>query len=261
MRCASATVASRPDVMAAGLLVLLLGLPGCAARTRVQAPLSADETASVVASLIEQAGAGVLFDGEVRASGRYRGRRFRVRAVARIEPEGRIYLETAGDPSFVLACDGEEIRVLFPADREWLRAPASAATVADLLGLPLAPDELGALIGGVGAPARLLREARRQGDGRLAIAGGWLAIDSASRRVARGELRGIGFSGPDARGRLLVEHPAQKLTLSLRLLGEVDGSAPSQAALFRPEPPAGFLEVTLAGYRTPLLLPQDGSDR
>jgi len=242
-----------------GVSVALVLLAGCGAKRPPQAsiwPLDFDHAAAIE-RLVTLASRPVLLDGTLRFSGRHAGERLRARAIAVIEPNGRFYVESLGQLSFVLACDGDEIRVLLPHERQWLRAPASVATVEALIGLPLRPVELGALISGVGAPADLLRTARLLDRGRLEVTGGHLQLEPAGGSITAGSLRGLEFQldRPDRRLRLRV--PERDLEMTIRW-SVLDDEPRDDPALFRPDVPDSFEELELARLRQPVLLPGGG---
>jgi hypothetical protein len=248
------TGGTREDrALAPRVLLLVLVAAGCAGR-RPPAELLPPDRAHALDQLARRGERPILFDGEVRLSGRHRGARLRARALAVVEPDGRFYLETVEGPRYVVASDGGRIRVILAAEREWLEAPTTVAAMEALFGLPLLPDELGALLGGTGVPPRLLAVAQPDGAHRLRFPGGSLELDAAESRPIAGENRGLVFRQPRP-DRLTVAVPARRLALEIELRptpGAVVGRAPG---LFRPEPPPAFRQVRLSDLTAPVLLP------
>ncbi len=83
-----------------------------------------------------------------------RKRRFRL-AIAVLRP-GRFRLEflaPVGGPRAIIASDGKSLQAVFPPQRMFAQAPATAEKMEMLLGLPLGPEEfLGLLIGSPSNP-------------------------------------------------------------------------------------------------------------
>lgn len=245
--------------MTLSVLSVALLFAGCASRRPGMSPATPwppdFDLNAALSRLANEASRPVLFDGVLRVSGRHQGERLRARAIAVVEPGGRLYLESVGRPSFILASDGEEVRVLFAEEREWLRGPATAATVEALIGLPLTPEELGALLADVAVTPTMLASARDLGRGRLEVAGGELELDAVSGRVRAGRLRGLTFAVDQASATTHLTLHDRELELTLRRAG---GGTPAARAvdLFRPQPEPSFRELDLDLLMRPVLLPR-----
>ena len=164
--------------------------------------------------------AALGFDGTLAIGGRYQGQRLRARALLVVEPGGRLYFEVYEGPAAVLACDGERVTSILVGRREWVEAMATPRTMKALVGVPLDPAEIGAILTG--------------------------AFPEGERQGVR-----VSYAAP---GKIKVEVAAEKLSLDLTLRAARSKGPPRPAGLFRPEAPADFRRVAIEDFVDPAFL-------
>jgi hypothetical protein len=161
----AAPIALLVGALAAACGPRLIELPGGAG-----AP---SDTAAAAFADATQACAGVrTLTAELGVSGRSGDRRLRGRLIAGFARPASMRLEGVapfGAPAFILVAANGESTLLLPREDRVLQGERPAAILEALSGLPLAPDDLLAMLGGCLVPEP------RPAAGRM-YAGGWLAV-------------------------------------------------------------------------------------
>jgi hypothetical protein len=140
--------------LAAGLAAIL-GLAGCPHHVRIERPYPPP----TAASLRELVGARQqqvrTLNGRVRATSWMGGDRVKATVLVLAERPGRLRLEaevTLQGTVAVLATDGARFAFLDTRQNELRRGPACPANVASLIRIPLAPQDVAAILLGDGPP-------------------------------------------------------------------------------------------------------------
>jgi hypothetical protein len=251
----------------AGLLVVAVGLSGCATR-RLHLPSGDGAPFPGYAQAAQEATfscRGVrTMSAELGISGRAGREKLRGRATAGIAAPASIRLEgTApfGPPVFILAAEGARATLLLPRDNLVVTGEAPAAILESLVGLDLGPAELLAVLAGCVVPDP------QPSGGRL-FSGGWARLDVAGdaalflqrdarqRWQVRAGIRALlrveyerDAAGTPVAVRVAVGGDASGGT-ELRIgLSQVDLNAPLAPEVFRVKVPADAQPMTLAELR------------
>jgi len=146
-----------PRAAGAVALVLLvaLGLAGCPGHVRIERPYP-PPTASSLRELVRTRQEQVqTLNGRVRATSWMGGERVKATVLVLAERPGRLRLEaevTLQGTVAVLATDGVRFAFLDTRQNELRRGPACPANVASLIRIPLAPQDVAAILLGDGPP-------------------------------------------------------------------------------------------------------------
>ena len=262
--------AGRRLATAAAALVLLGGCASARPTSRVQGPEGAR-------------GYRALFRGET--DGPAGKERFRMAAA--LLPPDRLRLEFSGPvggPRLVVAVDGATVMAILPSERAYDSEPAGAAVLDRILGLPLAPAQLVALL--TGQPMCDADKSEQQVqtkaaatfgrtlawvevtcppddiryEGRSAERGGILKEASVREGISGAMILEVEYDdhedglGPRWPHRIRIRLPRRKATVELAALeGPVAGDMPG--SLFSPPVPDGFEKRSLlASLSAPGLL-------
>jgi hypothetical protein len=144
-----------------GFLVAFIGLTilaDCSRRpvsTAPAVPLSQDEVGQLLAELERDEERVVRYQAVLRVRGKGPEGKFRATQVIVFERPDRVRVELLGafGPSRWIAVTASgEITVLFPGRREYLEETAVEDVVGALIGIPLSPPEVMAILAGSGLP-------------------------------------------------------------------------------------------------------------
>jgi hypothetical protein len=195
-------------------------------------------------------------------SGRAGRQRFRAKIDAGFAAPARIRLElpAPGKPIFTFVATGDDATLVFPRDARVLRGAPASATLEALAGVPIGPQDLGAILAGCSFSSNAPTSGR-------AFPGGWAAVDAGNatkwlqqvdgswRLVAasRGpvEVRYADFAGgrpSTIRLRTSPEagQPASDLTIRL---SQVDVNEPLGDEVFQVDVPSDARPMTLEELR------------
>lgn len=254
---------SRRLLLAAAVCAAVAWLPACRAK-RVELPTGAGEAFPAAAAAYD---AAVRECREVRTmaatlslSGRAGSTGLRGNVDAGFEAPDRLRLEgrhPIGRPVFILAAGGTGATLYFPRDNRVLLREAPDRIVEALVGLPLGPSELRALVAGCGFGAQ------EPGGGRR-YPGGWVAVDTGDATAWLREMDGRWRVAAATRGPLTVFYsrftggrpgtlrlqsrgePAADITVKL---SDVNINLPLAPAAFAVDVPAGAEPMTLDELR------------
>jgi outer membrane lipoprotein-sorting protein len=251
-------------VVLASVLVLALG--GCAAR-RLSLPSGTGEPFPGFAAAFDEAtGTCRAIDtmtAELGVSGRVEGQRLRGRVITGFSRPSRLRLEGLapfGPPAFILVSAGERATLLLPRDPAVLEGEPAEAIIDALVGIPLAPATLHAILAGCG-----LDTSRPVGG--FSFTGGWLRVDGedgssswlqqgpAGRWAVQAALAGslrveyeARAAGTPRRIRLELEDAQPPTELRLQV-AEADLNVRLGDEAFSVKVPRGATSITLAELR------------
>ena len=146
--------ASRARAVAVALAVVL-GLAGCPHHVRIERPYPPPTTASLRELVRARQEQVRTLNGRVRATSWMGGDRVKATVLVLAERPGRLRLEaevTLQGTVAVLATDGARFAFLDTRHNELRRGPACPANVASLIRIPLAPQDVAAILLGDGPP-------------------------------------------------------------------------------------------------------------
>jgi hypothetical protein len=137
------------------VLAVVLGLAGCPRHVRIERPYP-PPTAASLRELVQTRQEQVrTLNGRVRATSWMGGDRVKATVLVLAERPGRLRLEaevTLQGTVAVLATDGVRFAFLDTRQNELRRGPACPANVASLIRIPLAPQDVAAILLGDGPP-------------------------------------------------------------------------------------------------------------
>jgi len=136
-------------------LVSILGLAGCPHHVRIERPYPPPTAASLRELVRARQQQVRTLNGRVRATSWIGGDRVKATVLVLAERPGRLRLEaevTLQGTVAVLATDGARFAFLDTRHNELRRGPACPANVASLIRIPLAPQDVAAILLGDGPP-------------------------------------------------------------------------------------------------------------
>lgn len=245
---------------------LVLALDGCAAR-RLALPSGAGEPFAPFAAAFDEGTrtchAIDSMTAELGVSGRVGGQRLRGRVITGFSRPSSLRLEGLapfGPPAFILVSDEGRATLLLPRDPAVLEGAPAEAIIDALVGIPLAPATLHAILAGCGLAAS------RPASG-VSYAGGWIRVDAedgastwlqqdqAGRwtvRAARADSLRVEYEeragGLPRRVRLELEGTEPRTELRLQV-AEADLNVPLGEEAFRVKVPPAAIAITLAELR------------
>lgn len=206
---------------------LALAAPGCAAR-RLALPSGAGETFPAFAAAFDEATRTCrsidTMTAELGVSGRVGGRRLRGRVIAGFSRPSGLRLEGLapfGSPAFILVSTEGRATLLLPRDPAVLEGEPAEAIIEALVGIPLEPSVLHAILAGCGpADSRPVAGA--------SFEGGWLRIDGedGASTWLRQNPAGRWTVGAGLAGSLRVEYEERAGGVPRRVLLELEGAGP-----------------------------------
>ena len=136
-------------------LAVVLGLAGCPHHVRIERPYPPPSSASLRELVRARQEQVRTLNGRVRATSWMGGDRVKATVLVLAERPGRLRLEaevTLQGTVAVLATDGARFAFLDTRQNELRRGPACPANVASLIRIPLAPQDVAAILLGDGPP-------------------------------------------------------------------------------------------------------------
>ncbi len=149
-------------------LVVLSGSSACSRRpvaTGPAVPLPNEEAVQLLGDLESSQQSIVRYQAVLKVRGEGPEGRFSATELVVFERPDRVRLEllaTFGSSRWIAVTDGGEITVLFPRSREYLQESAVEDVVSALLGIPLGPEEVMAILAGSGLPLGRANPARAE---------------------------------------------------------------------------------------------------
>ena len=149
-------------------LVVLSGSSACSRRpvaTGPAVPLPNEEADQLLGDLENSQQSIVRYQAVLKVRGEGPEGRFSATELVVFERPDRVRLEllaTFGSSRWIAVTDGGEITVLFPRSREYLQESAVEDVVSALLGIPLGPEEVMAILAGSGLPLGSANPARAE---------------------------------------------------------------------------------------------------
>jgi hypothetical protein len=242
----------------------VLGAAGCAQRTLQLptgqgAPLA--DFAAIHADVSKQCAGVRTLTAELALSGRAGDQKLRGRALAGFQAPGAMRLEGLapfGPPAFILAASGREATLLLPRDERALRDATPAEILGALIGVPLAPADLLAILAGCVVPSAKAVGGSQFGDT-------WRSIDlDADATLFLRRVNGVWQPRAARRAGWQIEYPAWQggFPRVVRLISaaapavdmtaevsQLETNTPLDAAAFEVDVPQGTLAITLEELR------------
>ena len=249
----------------AGVLVAVLAGAACAPKVRLSLPTGAGTPLTAVAGAAQEARgscrAPAALTADLRLSGRIDGERVRGTLQVGVDADGMRLEGIApfGAPVFVLAARADQAVLLLPRETAVARGASAADLLDAVVGVPLLPADLLAIVSGCGLAAWQVEGGTRFGDGwvRLDVDGGrrlWLQTPPQGPPVIA--------AAEDGRWRVEYTRADTGWPTAIRLarVGSVNTDvvfavdAPEALATLPPgaldvDVPAGAREVSLADLR------------
>jgi hypothetical protein len=212
------------------IFVLSTALPSCARRPvapKVTTPIPLEEAERILHDLRREEKSVVRYQAILKIRGKGPEGRFTATQVLIFERPDRVRVELLGafgSTRWIAVASGGEILVWFPSRREFLRDSRVEEVVGALLGVPLSPEEVMAVLAGVGLPFRGSRPSgavREDGARRIELAGAQIELDGMQVRWARGDGYRVAYPTPwKARGKQVpdrVDIEASELQASINV--------------------------------------------
>lgn len=250
------------------ILPLAVALSGCGSH-RLEIPSGPGEPFAehgrAFAAATESCRGVRALTAEAGVSGSVGGGKVRGRVILGYAEPGKLRLEAVapmGAPAFILAASGGAATLLFPRSREVLDDEPVERVLEALIGVPLGPDDLGAILAGCGLadPEPVAGRRFAEGWARVDVGGGstvFLREESGTWRVRAVQRPGVFVEYEGDRG----EHGTPRVVrlrsagegrpeASLRLaLFQVETNAPIDPKAFTVALPSGAIPISLSDLK------------
>jgi hypothetical protein len=165
----------------------------------VTSPIPLEEAERLLLDLQRQEAGVARYQAVLKIRGQGPEGRFTATEVLIFERPDRVRVELLGafgSTRWMAVASGGQILVWFPSRREFLRDSRVEEVVGALLGVPLSPEEVMAVLAGVGLPRQVVRPSgavRENGASRIDVDGAQIELVEMQVRWARGDAYRVSY--------------------------------------------------------------------